>query len=187
MSFTDAFWVLNGLKRRRVIRDYVVIGAVAATAYLEPMFTEDLDVIILVESDEEYRRTFGRIAEFAEGQEGMHHILGGVPVQIFPTTTNPLFRDALNGARTARIGGRRVKMASVEHLILLYLEAFREKDQFRIRHLVPLADRGTLSALLNRLDDEQKRLAGRLQELLGTSVPREREVAPPPGTDESNP
>ena len=29
MSFIDAFTALNGLKRRKVIRDYVVIGAVA--------------------------------------------------------------------------------------------------------------------------------------------------------------
>ena len=62
MSFTDAFRVLNGLKRRLVIRDYVVIGAVAATAYMEPIFTEDIDIIVLVDSDEEYLSTFRRIA-----------------------------------------------------------------------------------------------------------------------------
>ena len=53
MSFTEAFRALNGLKRRKVIRDYVVIGAVAATTYMEPVFTEDVDVIVLVDTDEE--------------------------------------------------------------------------------------------------------------------------------------
>ena len=67
MSFTDAFRVLNGFKRRRIIRDYVVIGAVAATAYMEPIFTEDIDIIVLVDSDEEYLSTFRRIAVLIGG------------------------------------------------------------------------------------------------------------------------
>ena len=49
MTFTDAFRKLNGLKRRKVIRDYVVIGAIVATAYMEAIFTEDIDLIVLVD------------------------------------------------------------------------------------------------------------------------------------------
>ena len=157
---------MNALKRRRVIRDYVVIGAVASTVYMEPIFTEDLDIIVLVDTDDEYRRTFRRVAELAEGRQGMHSTLGGVPVQMFPTTTKPLYRDTLEKARVARIGGLRVKMASLEHLIVLYLEAFREKDRFRIHRLLPSADPGQLQALLARFDDEQQRLSCRLQALL---------------------
>ena len=117
MSFTDAFRALNGLKRRRVIRDYAVIGAIAATAYMEPIFTEDIDVIILVSTDEEYLNTFRRVAELAEAQEGMHHVLVGVPVRMFPSTTNLLFGDTLDQARPVRIGRLRAKFASPEHLI----------------------------------------------------------------------
>ncbi|MGH9341963.1 MAG: hypothetical protein ACRD1R_20835 [Acidobacteriota bacterium] len=124
MSFTDAIGILNLLKRRKIIRDYVLIGAVAATAYMEPIFTEDLDVIILVDNDEEYAQTFRQVAEFAEGLDGLHHILSGVPVQMFPTTLKPLYRDTLDKAHLARIGYQRVKIPSSEHLILLYLETF---------------------------------------------------------------
>ncbi|MBI4282019.1 MAG: hypothetical protein HY672_00830 [Chloroflexi bacterium] len=165
MAFTDAVRALNALKRRRAIRDYAIIGAVAATAYMEPIFTEDMDIIVLVDTDEEYLRTFRRVAEFAEGQQGMHYTLGGVPVQMFPTTTKPLYRATLEGARPARIGGLRVKVASLEHLILLYLEAFRDKDHFRIRRLLPAADMGQLYALLGEFDDEEGTLARRLQAL----------------------
>ena len=186
MSFTDAFRVLNSFKRRRVIRDYAVIGAVAATAYMEPMFTEDLDIIILVDSDEEYLQTFRRISELSEGQEGMHQTLDGVPVQMFRTTTMRLYRDALDAAHTGRVGGLRVKMVTAEHLILLYLGAFRDKDQMRIRLIMPVADMDRLHILLNRFD-EKNRLAGRLQSLLGTSIPRESEVAPSPRTNELDP
>ena len=70
MSFTEAFKALNKLKRSNVIRDYVVIGAVAATNYMEPVFTEDIDVVVLVDTDEEYLSTFAAIAQRAEGQKG---------------------------------------------------------------------------------------------------------------------
>ena len=171
MSFTDAFRILNGLKRRKIIRDYVVIGAIAATAYMEPIFTEDIDVIVLVDSDEEYLRAFRRVGELAEGQEGMHHILGGVPVQMFPSTTKPLFRDAIDQALPVKFGRLRSKFASAEHLILLYLEPFREKDKLRIMNLMPNADNSKLRGLLERYDDEKGTLASRLQELYGAGVP----------------
>ena len=58
---------------------------------MEAIFTEDIDVIILVDSDEEYLRTFRRVGESAEGQDGVHHIIGGIPVQMFPSNTKPLF------------------------------------------------------------------------------------------------
>ncbi len=165
MSFTEAFRALNGLKRRKVIRDYVVIGAVAATTYMEPVFTEDIDVIVLVDTDEEYRSTFLAISRHAEAQDGMHQVLGGVPVQLFPSTTMPLYRDTLEGARQVRVDNLRVKFASAEHLILLYLLAFRERDHLRIRSLLRNIDEGQLRYLLERFDDGEGTLAGGLQSL----------------------
>lgn len=166
MSFTDAFRALNRLKRRRLIKDYAVIGAVASTAYMEPTFTEDIDIIVLVDTDDEYLQTFRGVAEAAESSEGMHHFLAGVPVQLFLSTTNPLFEDALAGARPVRIGGLRVKFASREHLILLYLDSFRPKDRLRIIHLLPHADMDIVHSLMERFDDEKGSLARNLQTLL---------------------
>ncbi len=165
MSFGDAIRTLNGLKRRKVIRDYVLIGAIASTAYMEPIYTEDLDIIVLVDTDSEYRQVFRDVAKFAERVDGMHLILGGVPVQMFPTTTKPVYRDTMLNARSGRIDGLRVKIASPEHLIMLYLEAFRDKDQLRIRRLLEVADIEYLRALLERFDDDQGKLKSRLEEL----------------------
>ena len=58
----------------------------AATAYMEPMFTEDLDVIVLVDTDDDYLAVFQSIGNESDGQEGMPQVLGGVPVQLFPST-----------------------------------------------------------------------------------------------------
>ncbi|PKB68223.1 MAG: hypothetical protein BZY81_02610 [SAR202 cluster bacterium Io17-Chloro-G4] len=171
MSFTDAFRILNGLKRRKIIKDYAVIGAIAASAYMEAIFTEDLDVIVSINSDEEYLRVFRRMGEVAEGQEGMHHIIGGVPVQMFPSNTKPLFQNTLDQALPVKFGRLRSKFASAEHLILLYLEPFREKDKLRIMNLMPNADIPKLRGLIERYDDEKGTLARRLQELHGTGFP----------------
>ena len=184
MAFADAFTALNGFRRRGIIKDYAVIGAVAATAYMEPLFTEDIDVIILVESDEDYRTAFRSIADEAEGQDGMHQLLGGVPVQLFPSTILPIYRETVEQARTVRIGNLAVRVATAEHLALLYLLAFREKDRIRVRYLLQDLNQELLNGLLERFDDGENTLARRLQDLRRTSIPREGEVAPTPSADE---
>ena len=187
MAFIDAVAALNRFKRRRIIRDYAIIGAVAATAYMEPVFTEDLDAVILVDSDAEYWRAYGAIAEESEAMDGMHQILGGVPVQLFPSTVMPLYRDAVERAKKVRIGNTRAKVATAEHLILLYLIANRPRDRLRVGYLLEDADESILQSLLERFDDPQKTLAVRLQGLRGISVPRKGEVASPPQADEPGP
>lgn len=119
MSFTDALVALNGRKQRQIIKDYAGVGAVAATTYMEPVFTEDLNVIILVENDEEYQQ----------------HIPGDCPGSRIPRRDAPSVgwyprtvisfdnRDAVEGARLVRAGNISVKIASAEHLILLYLQS----------------------------------------------------------------
>ena len=154
------------MKRRRVIPDYVLIGAIGATAYMEPVATEDLDIIVDAETDEEFMRVFRNVGGCAEGQQGMHHMLGGIPVQIFPSGTKPLYRDTLERARSIRLGNLRVKVASTEHLIVLGVEAFRQKDQRRIQHLLQAADRTKLKALLGNFDDEQNTLTRRLEKII---------------------
>ena len=185
MAFIDAVAALNSFKRRRIIRDYAIIGAVAATAYMEPIATEDIDVLILVDSDEEYLQAYGVIAGQSEEQEGMHQILGGVPVQLFPSTVMPLYRDTVLQARKVRIDNTRAKVATAEHLILLYLTANRQRDRMRVGYLIEDADEGKLQSLLEEFDDQQNTLAERLQSIRGISVPRKGEVASSPEADES--
>ena len=165
MSFVDAIRRLNELKRRRLIRDYAVIGAVAAAAYVEPVFTEDIDVVVLVDTDDEFWEAYRRVGDAAEGLEGRHHVLGGRPVQMFPSTMKPICRDAVAKARQSRIGNVRVKVASPEHLVVLALEAFRYKDKLRIAALLELPDIDSMSIwkLIEEFDDGQGVLATRFR------------------------
>lgn len=187
MAFIDAVAALNKFKRRRIIRDYAIIGAVAATAYMEPVFTEDIDVVILADSDEEYLRAYGAIAAESETMDGMHHILGGVPVRLFPSTVMPLYRDAVEQAIKVRIDHIRAKVATAEHLILLYLTANRPRDWLRVGYLLEDADESRLQSLLERFDDSQKTLAVRLRSLRGSSVPRKGAMASPSEAHEPGP
>ena len=165
MSFEGAIRELNKLKRSGVMRDLALIGAVAATVYIEPMFTEDADALVLVDSDDEYLDVFRRVGEAAQAMQGMHYVFDDVPVQLLPTTTMPLYRDALDKARTARIGNMRVKVATPEHLVVMSLQAFRPKDQVRIPLLLAVSDDATLDALIERFDDGQGTLAKRIRSL----------------------
>ena len=187
MAFIDAVAALNKFKRRRIIRDYAIIGAVAATAYMEPVFTEDIDVVILADSDEEYLRAYGAIAAESETMDGMHHILGSVSVRLFPSTVMPLYRDAVEQAIKVRIDNIRAKVATAEHLILLYLTANRPRDRLRVGYLLEDADESRLQSLLERFDDSQKTLAVRLRSLRGSSVPRKGAMASPPEAHEPGP
>lgn len=74
MSFTEAFRAFNGFKRRKIISDHMVIGAAAATTYMEPVFTADKDVIVLVDTDDEYGSALVAVAQEAPAQEAMHQV-----------------------------------------------------------------------------------------------------------------
>lgn len=176
MAIEDTLRALNGLKRRRVIRDYAIMGGVAAVAYMEPMFTEGVDVLILVNSDEEFLRAYRDIGRVADRIEGMHHVIAGTAVQLFPTTISPLYNDALGSARPVRVGNLRTKVVAVEHLILMFLQAFRPKDRIRGSAMLQEADEVRLRQLLQRFDDEKRTLAQRLENIRESGVPREGRI-----------
>ncbi len=167
MSFSEAITTLNRFKQENLIRDFAFIGAVASAAYpIETTQTEDLDIVILVDTDEEYYETFGSLKEKVDGIDGMHLMINGVPVQMFPSTLKPLYLDTLHNARSYELFDEDpVKVASPEHLIILALEAFRPKDKVRIPQLVELADPEYLRELLERFDDEKGTLKSRLREI----------------------
>ena len=166
MGFRDAFSTLIALKRQRLIRHYVVIGAVAAMAYQEPMYTGHLDLVILVDSDEEYLEVFRGLSNLAEGPDHRHLFFNNVPVQLFPTTLTPLHQEVLEQARVVRVGNLRVKVTSPEYLIVMAQGVFRDTDRLRIGRLLPIADRQQLLDLIERFDDDRQTLARRLQSYL---------------------
>ena len=149
-----------------MLRDFVLIGTVAFVAYGEAIQTFDADVVILVDSDSEYYQTLQRLAEFAEKWEGDHFYFSGTPVQVLPTTTKPLFRDAFDQAKSARVGATRVKVASPEHLIVLALERFSYKDRVKAEQLLEFTSEQRVRELLEKFHDQEGHLTTRFDRLL---------------------
>ena len=54
------------------------------------MFTEDLNIIVLINTDQEYLNTFTHVAKVVTAPEAMHHVLSDVLIQMLPRTTKPL-------------------------------------------------------------------------------------------------
>lgn len=165
MAIENAIRRLNQIKRRRIIKDYAIIGGVATAAYMEPMFTEDVDIVVLVDSDDEFYEVFCAVSEISDKLEGLRHIIDGTLVQLLPTTIKPLYRDVLEKAVPVRVGNLHTKVATAEHLIVMSLEPFRDKDRVRIMALLGVADQAILHDILERFDDENGTLTQRLNTL----------------------
>ena len=78
MAIADVLRVFRDLKREGTLQDYLVFGSVAAMVHTRPFFTMDVDIGVAIESDEEFRRIFNRLADFGK-VEGHHHPFRTIP------------------------------------------------------------------------------------------------------------
>jgi hypothetical protein len=129
---------LNELEKEGVFSRYAIGGAMAATFYVEPLLTFDLDVFLLL------RQTAGDLVSLApiydvlrargctEERECM--LIDGVPVQFLPAH-NSLIEEALAQAREIDYEGVRTRVLRPEHLVAICLQTGRPKDRERVRLL----------------------------------------------------
>ncbi|MCD6539148.1 MAG: hypothetical protein J7K37_00360 [Candidatus Omnitrophica bacterium] len=131
--------VLNELKEKGLIQDYAIGGAIAALRWIEPFFTQDLDVFILLK-DKEKKEVIdlSPIYEYlkSKGYEWKGHwvVIEGVPVDIFPA--DPLEKEAIEQAQETEYEGIKTKVIIPEYLIALFLRAGRNKDYRKIEMLL---------------------------------------------------
>ena len=59
MGFLGALEALNDLKANGIIKDYAIGGGYAANYYLEPSYTYDLDILVLLGSDVNFHAIYG--------------------------------------------------------------------------------------------------------------------------------
>jgi predicted nucleotidyltransferase len=156
MGLLDAIRTLNGLRQRRTMREYMVVGGMAGVIWDEPIETRDLDVAILVNSDQEYVDAWNALKEVGEGlwdEDRWAVMVKGVPVQLVPSDINPIYADAFTRAVTKRIGNVSVRVCTKEHLIIMKAKAFRPRDRGHLGVLLAgKVDRRRLRAAIRRLD-----------------------------------
>ncbi len=161
-----ALQTLNGLKRKGIIKAYAIGGGYAVNYYLEPSYTYDLDVLVLLGSDADYHALYKYFREAGNKIENIYIMIGDLPVQFLPSFISPLFDEAIKKARRITVGGVLSKVVRVEHLIALLLVSFRTKDKIHILSLLELADRKVLDETLRRFEDEKTPLRQRLGRIL---------------------
>lgn len=162
MGLTQVFSELRAAKDAGVVGAYALGGAVAATVYIEPAATEDVDVFVamaprsgqlLVTLEAVYSFFQARGAEVA----GERLAIGGWSVQLLPPPT-PLVEDALASAVELEVEGTVVPVLTEEHLAAISIETNRLKDKLRVRQFLasPTLDRVRFEMLVERFDLKSK-------------------------------
>jgi len=124
------------MRSEGIIADYAIGGAVAATFYLEPSATVDLDIFVLLPSAPgSSLLSLAPIYDYLKLQgcsaEGEHILIGDWPVQFLPANT-PLEEEALAQAVATEIEGVPTHVMKAEHLVAIALRTGRSKDYARI-------------------------------------------------------
>lgn len=143
MSMQRTIAVVTQLAAKGVIKNYALTGAVAALTYIEPTYTEDLDVLVSLDTFELRGGTglilLGPIEEalaemgYSERRD-VGVVVEGSPVQFIPVAS-PLDEEALAEAVDVLIHGASpfsVRVLRAEHLVAKALSVGRLKDLARI-------------------------------------------------------
>jgi hypothetical protein len=147
MTLRNTIQVVTKLAEKRVIGSYAIAGAVAALNYIQPMLTEDLDIISI--DGFEHRASGllllgpieGALAEMGYSERSdVGYKIEGWPVQFLPVAS-PLDEEALEQAVDVNIAepGETVFMArclSAAHVVATALKLGRLKDLARIQTFI---------------------------------------------------
>ncbi len=130
----DTLRVLNLMVGDGIIEKYAIAGAVGAAYYIQPTFTEDLDVLIPV-------RLKGGLVDMSPISKFMQehgHPLESVGFRVgkwlvqFLPISNPLTQEALEQSREVLFGQTPTRVLTAEHLAAIMLQVGRPKDLVRL-------------------------------------------------------
>jgi hypothetical protein len=136
-----ALGVIEEMARLGVIKAYAIGGGIAATYYIEPILTYDLDIFFI--PIKEGMDELAPIYEFARGRGYVEQaealLIEGFPVQFIPAY-NDLVREAVADASTLRYRNAEAKVVRAEYLAAIALQTGRAKDRERVIKLLEDAD-----------------------------------------------
>jgi hypothetical protein len=153
--------VLNKLQDNGIIERYAVGGAVAATRYIEPIQTFDLDIFVMFPISQSGLISLSPIYEYLKQlgytPEGEFVDIEGWPVQFLPVF-NKLTEEAMSNAIEVKFGDTPTRVFSAEYLAAIMLETGRPKDHSRLIHFFEFdsIDRSVLEDIVKRHSLKQK-------------------------------
>jgi len=146
---------INQMQADGVISHYAIGGAVAATFYLEPAATLDVDVFVLLPHASGALVSLSPIYEYLKARGGIedreHIVLGDWPVQ-FLVPANELEREAVVASIPVDVEGVRTWVMLAEHLVAIALSTGRAKDHIRVLQFIKdkAVDQVMLRAILEK-------------------------------------
>jgi len=140
-----ALQIIEEMTRLGIIKSYAIGGGIAATYYIEPALTYDLDIFFI--PVKEGLAELAPIYEFARSRAYAE----GFPVQFIPAY-NDLVREAVLYAATLRYRDVEAKVVKAEYLAAIALQTGRAKDRERVIRLLEEAaiDRAVLDRILEK-------------------------------------
>lgn len=145
---------LNNLKKKKMIKDYAIGGGIAKNYYLEPQFTYDLDIFILIDTMNNFHNIYDYFRQKGCKIENVFVVIQDVPVQFLPSFINPLLEQAIKNAKVIKVDKLKTKILTAKYLIATLLMSFREKDKYAIRELLSFANAGLLKRLLKKFSSK---------------------------------
>jgi hypothetical protein len=143
--------VIEKITRQGIIKAYAIGGGIAATYYIEPMLTYDLDIFFI--PAKEGLDVLAPIYDYAKERgfstQAESILIEGFPVQFIPAY-NDLVREAVENATTLKYRDVEAKVVTAEYLAAIALQTGRAKDRERVIRLLDEAviDRTVLGRIL---------------------------------------
>lgn len=127
------------MERDGVIDRYAIGGAIAATLYVEPIQTYDLDIFVIFPISPSGLISASPIYTYLAARgyraEGEAINIAGWPVQFLPVF-NPLTDEALTMAQEVKFGDTPTRVLTAEHLAAIMLQTGRPKDHARLAQFI---------------------------------------------------
>jgi len=137
--------VVTQLAKKQVIGSYAIAGAVAAINYIQPMLTEDLDILISIDGFEKHISGLLLLAPIGKALAEMGYTertnvgykIEGWPVQFLPVAS-PLDEEALEQAIEIDVANEgeaplKARCLRAEHVVAVALKVGRLKDLARVQ------------------------------------------------------
>lgn len=148
-----ALRVINEMTRLGIIRSYAIGGGVAATYYIEPVLTYDLDIFFIPAKEglDVLAPIYAFAGDRGYGTQAEALLIEGFPVQFIPAY-NDLVREAVTEAANLNYRDVEAKVVKAEYLTAIALQTGRPKDRERVARLLEGAaiDRGLLDRVLEK-------------------------------------
>ena len=164
-----ALQVIEEITRLGIIKAYAIGGGIAATYYIEPVLTYDLDIFFIQakEGPDVLAPIYDYARERGFSTQAESILIEGFPVQFIPAY-NDLVREAVENAATLKYRDVEAKVVTAEYLAAIALQTGRGKDRERVIRLLDetVIDRTVLGRILESfgLADKFKKFESQFHE-----------------------